>query len=159
MLLFKVFLKKISIIIASLLSLFLFLVLIIIILLTSYPKHGIAVIDKLFIHSYELSFQDIQLKSIFSNPYIKASGIEITNDAQIIEIQDFELSFKLLDFVLEERFILNKLHINGYQITKNNTNTSETRNNTNANILNGNDLLINTNALKLSAASYTLDLI
>ena len=60
MLLFKVFLKKISIIIASLLSLFLFLVLIIIILLTSYPKHGIAVIDKLFIHSYELSFQDIQ---------------------------------------------------------------------------------------------------
>ena len=156
MLLFKVFLKKISIIIASLLSLFLFLVLIIIILLTSYPKHGIAVIDKLFIHSYELSFQDIQLKSIFSNPYIKASGIEITNDAQIIEIQDFELSFKLLDFVLEERFILNKLHINGYQLTKNNTNTSETRNNTNANILNGNDLLINTNALKLSASSYYL---
>ena len=80
MLLLKAVLKKVSLIVASLISLFLFLILTIIILLTSYPKHGIAVIDKLFIHSYELSFQEIQLKSIFSNPYIKASGIEITND-------------------------------------------------------------------------------
>jgi hypothetical protein len=156
MLLLKAVLKKVSLIVASLISLFLFLILTIIILLTSYPKHGIAVIDKLFIHSYELSFQEIQLKSIFSNPYIKASGIEITNDMQIIEIQDFELSFKLLDFVLEERFILNRLHINGFKATKNNTDTYEAKNNKNANILNGNDLLINTNALKLSASSYYL---
>ena len=154
MLLLKAVLKKASLTVASLISLFLFLILTIIILLTSYPKHGITLIDKLFIHSYELSFQEIQLKSIFSNPYIKASGIEIINDTQIIEIQDFELSFKLLDFVLEDRFILNRLHLNGYKVTKNNTDTSEAKNNTNTNILNGSDLLINTNALKLSASSY-----
>ena len=156
MLLLKAVLKKASLTVASLISLFLFLILTIIILLTSYPKHGITVIDKLFIHSYELSFQEIQLKNIFSNPYIKASGIEITNDTQIIEIQDFELSFKLLDFVLEDRFILNRLHINGYKVTENNTDTSKVKNNTNTNILNGSDLLINTNALKLSASSYYL---
>ena len=73
-LLLKAFFKKTLLVLASALSLFLILFITILILITSYPKHGVALIDKIFIHSYELSFQGIQFKNIFSNPHIKASG-------------------------------------------------------------------------------------
>ena len=153
--LLKAFFKKTLLVLASALSLFLILFITILILITSYPKYGVALIDKIFIHSYELSFQDIQFKNIFSNPRIKASGIEISNHKETIEIEDFELSFKLLDFFLEDQLVFNKIYIEGYKTQKKNVSSEEIKNQTKkTNIFNGNNLSIKTNAFNLLASNY-----
>lgn len=83
-------------------------------LLTTNPKAGIGLIDKLFINQYEISFEDIKLTNLLTYPNITASNLSISDKNQDININNLDIIFSLYSLILDKDLFLKKLHIDGY---------------------------------------------
>ena len=102
--------KRISLKIFLTISIFLSFIAILLItisvLLTSKPQTGLLIIDKLFIDSYEISSEFIQIDNLFTIPSIFAKNISISSDAQQIKIEEIAVKFDLFNLILNKNLFL-----------------------------------------------------
>ena len=149
--------KKLFIAISSIITLILVFFFLMLFLLTTNPKAGIGLIDKLFINQYEISFEDIKLTNLLTYPNITASNLSISDKNQDININNLDIIFSLYSLILDKDLFLKKLHIDGYTaIDKKIIKSKKTKLNGRFS-LSGEDLNIKSTQLTLRASNFSIN--
>ena len=148
---------KIFLTISILLSFLAILLITISVLLTSKPQTGLLIIDKLFIDSYEISSEFIQIDNLFTTPSIFAKDISISSDTQQIKIEEIAVKFDLFNLILNKNLFFNRFHLFGYEAINLRDSDDLKSNDYEYSLISGHDLEIKTNQLNLISSKFSIE--
>ena len=148
---------KIFLTISILLSFITILLITISVLLTSKPQTGLSIIDKLFIDSYEISSEFIQIDNLLTTPSIFAKNVSISSDAQQIKIEEIAVQFDLFNLILNKNLFFKRFHLVGYEATNLGESDDLKSNDYEYSLINGHDLKIKTNQLNLISSKFSIE--
>ena len=148
---------KIFLTISILLSFIAILLITISVLLTTKPQTGLLIIDKLFIDSYQVSTEFIQIDNLFTTPGIFAKNITISSDAQQIKIDEIAVKIDLFNLILNKNLFFRRFHLVGYEAINLRDSDDLKSNDYEYSLISGHDLKIKTNQLNLISSKFSIE--